>query len=121
MMFRSPTVLQAAATAAGTGAAANDPAYPVDGARRTAVALEVKVAGSPTFSLQPEQSLDGFTNVHSVGAAITAPGLYLLKVVLPYFRANLKSITQTANTDSVTVTAVDTGMAALLPADSASA
>jgi len=55
------------------------------------VILEVVEVSSPTYSLQPYQSLDG-TNWHAVGSAITAAGCYILAVKLPLFKLSLDAV-----------------------------
>lgn len=59
---------------------------------RTDKLIEVRAAGTPTFSLQVQQSLDS-QNWYEVGEAITAAGLFERSVKAPYMRVDLVSIT----------------------------
>jgi hypothetical protein len=84
-------ILQSAASEPGPGKAFRDPDYQLTDRRRPDKLIEVRVGGTPTFTLQVEQSLDGHV-WHAVGDAITAAGLHERTVKAPYFRAGLTAI-----------------------------
>jgi hypothetical protein len=91
-MFKSPEMLLSGVTAPQTTLTMGDATYKLNDLRRTEVLIDVEVAsGSPVFSLQPQQSLDGKT-WHAVGSAIVAPGLTVITVQAPYFNLNLTAI-----------------------------
>ena len=68
-------ILQSAASNPGPGTAFRDADYQLTDRRRLDKLIEVRLGGTPTFTLQVEQSLDGHV-WHAVGDAIAAAGFY---------------------------------------------
>jgi len=92
MVVKSPRVLHDDATAPGDGVVVNNPEYKHATLRFDEATLEVRTtSGTPTFSIQPRQSIDG-VSWNDVGGAISAVGVTNLTVRMPFFKAELVSV-----------------------------
>ncbi len=95
MFLREPKKLLDAVTAPTTSAALHDPQWRHLDEKRDEVTLWVHGTAVTSFSLQPQQSLDGQT-WFALGAAITAEGLATVTgITLPFFRVDLTAFTGT--------------------------
>ena len=91
-MVRQPNTVISNKSTTGDSAVVHDLDYKLTDLRRQTVVVEIRNhTSTPTFSVQPKQSLDG-TNWYSLGSAIAATGITVLTCECPYFKLNVASI-----------------------------
>jgi hypothetical protein len=92
-VIRQPNTIVADKSTTGDSTVLHDLDYKVRDQFREIIMLEIRNhTSTPTFSVQPKQSLDG-SNWYSLGSAIAATGLTQLTCYCPYFKVNVASIT----------------------------
>jgi hypothetical protein len=90
-LVKRPTVLAANRQTTGDLGPCRNDEYNRPGMNQTVMLELATGSGTPVFSVQPYQSLDGVT-WYGVGSAVSALGLSALTVQTPFFKVTIVSI-----------------------------